>query len=329
MLSLFRTNQFFANILLIAYVILLRGAMLLDNTYSSIKPSVQGIWSYELFERMQMAQWQMPIWAAILIFIQAVGVNFIATRFRLSEEITLFAGIFYILLTSIVVESATLSAALFANTFLIIIIHELLLVYRKSDAASSLFNIGLFIGIGSFFQASFVIFLIFGLVAISVLRSFNVKEFLQMFLGSVCIYFLVGTFYFYYDAYDTFWNIQIKNSLNWLDFRGNHTWVAYIERILFISFLVMAIVSQGFYSSKKSIPVQKYQTIIYWVLIFVGLTVFFQSQLGMEQLLLLIPTLSFFVMYHFLSLDRNMAEVLHVVLIFLAIALQLHKIIGF
>jgi intracellular septation protein A len=49
----------------------------------------------------------------------------------------------------------------------------------------------------------------------------------------------------------------------------------------------------------------------------------------MEQLVFLMPALAFFMMYSFLKLERGLAEATHILWIFLIIALQFHKTLGF
>jgi hypothetical protein len=188
LLNLLRTNQFLANILLVFYIALLRGGLFFNvpNTL----PTAQGIWSYEIYNSLANHLWLLPHLAAALIFFQAVGINYVATRFRISEEITLWSGAFYILLTSSILELAMPTPTLMAVSFLIIILFSLFETYRKSESAAAIFNIGLWLAVGSFFHFAFGLFILLAIIGLNVLRAYNFKEVLMLLVG-VC----TGVFY--------------------------------------------------------------------------------------------------------------------------------------
>ncbi len=327
LLSLFRTNQFLANILLIFYVTLLRGGLFFTTTPSL--PTSQGIWTFELYRSLADSLWLLPHLAAGLVFIQAVSLNFIATRFRLSEEITLFSGVFYILLTSSILELGMPTPTLFAASFLIIILFSLFETYRQTASAAAIFNIGLWVAVGSFFHFAFGIFILLGVIGINVLRAYNFREILMLLIGVFTAYFLVGSFYFFYDAFDIFWNEQFTQNIAFLNLTTPNIWTTYIERLFIGSLLIVALLSQGIYSFKKNIQVQKFQTVLYWAMLLSGLTLLFQANVGMSQLVFLMPSLAFFMMYNFLRFEKSNAEMFHIFWIFLIIILQFHQNLGF
>jgi hypothetical protein len=327
LLNLFRTNQFLANILLVFYIALLRGGLFMNVTPTM--PIAQGVWSHEFYSMLATSLWLLPHLAAALIFIHAVGLNYIATRYRISEEITLWSGAFYVLLTSSVLELAMPTPTLLAVGFLIIILFSLFETYRKSASAAAIFNIGLWLAVGSFFHFAFGTFVFLAIIGLNVLRAYNFREILMLACGVFTAYFIVGSYYFYYDAFDVFWNEQFTKNMAFLHIISPNTWVTYIERVFFGLLLIIGIFSQGVYSFKKSIQIQKFQTVLYWSLLFSGVSVCFQSNVGMEQVVFLMPTLAFFMMYSFLKLEKGLAEAVHILWIFLIIALQFHKNLGF
>lgn len=327
MLNLFRTNQFLANILLVFYIALLRGGIFINVTPTL--PIAQGVWSHELYTILANTLWLLPHLAAALVFVHAVGLNYIATRYRISEEITLWSGVFYILLTSSILELAMPTPTLLAVGFLIIILYCLFETYRKSAAAAAIFNIGLWIAVGSFFHFAFGVFIFLAVISLNVLRAYNFREILMLCIGVFTAYFMVGSYYFYYDAFDIFWNEQFTKNMAFLHITSPNNWLTFGQRIFFGLLLLISLFSQGVYSFKKSIQIQKFQTVLYWTLIFSGISVCFQSNVGMEQLVFLMPTLAFFMMYSFLKLEKGLAEAVHILWIFFIIALQFHKNLGF
>jgi len=58
--------------------------------------------------------------ANLLIFVHVLLINYICIKHKLSREITLFSGLFYVLFVSLLPDNMVLSNALIANTFIII-----------------------------------------------------------------------------------------------------------------------------------------------------------------------------------------------------------------
>ena len=327
MLNLFRTNQFLANILLVFYIALLRGGFFIN--INPRLPAAQGAWSYDLYAILANYLWLLPHLAAALVFIHAVGLNYIATKYRISEEITLWAGVFYILLTSSILELAMPTPTLLAVGFLIIILYCFFETYRKSASAAAIFNIGLWIAVGSFFHFAFGIFIFLAIISLNVLRAYNFREILMLACGIFTAYFIVGAYYFYFDAFDIFWQEQFTKNIAFFNIISPNNWLVFAQRVFFGFLILLSLFSQGIYSFKKSIQIQKFQTVLFWTMVFAGISTLFQTNVGMEQLVFVAPSLAFFMMYTFLKFERGTAEAFHIFWIFLIIALQFHENLGF
>lgn len=327
MLSLFRTNQALANILLLFYIALLRGVLF--YTGEPVLPESAGIWSFEFYRWVGKDLWLLPWFALFAILFQAIFINFVAARYRLSEEITLFSGTFYILLCSGIGGLANMPPALLANSFLIVVIYLLFDTYRQNNPAAAIFNIGLWVGIGSLFQFSFFLFVLLGIIGLNIVRSWNTREMLMLVSGIATTYFLCGSVYYLCDAWPLFIEQQFSSNLAFIQFNAHNTTVSYIERGLVLLLIVVAILSQGVYAYKRNIQVQKFQSILYWAMIIAAVTAVFHAGAGTEQLVFVAPTLAFFMMYHFTKMKSNMAETLHLVWMLMVILLQFHNFLGF
>ena len=124
-------------------------------------------------------------------------------------------------------------------------------------------------------------------------------------------------------------NLGKSKNIRFLNFIGENNWISYGIRIVYGLLIGLSIVSQGFYSSKKSIQVQKFQTVLYWSLIIAAAPLLFQSNVSTQNLVLLAPTLAIFVTYHFLQFDKQMAEAVHLLSLAIVLALQYHSLLGF
>jgi hypothetical protein len=289
----------------------------------------QGIYSYEISQWIGTQHWIEPFVAALVIFIQAILINVLSFRYRISDEKTLFPGVFYILMVSVSPDFMGLSSVLLAITFLILAFFELFSTYRQGVASGNIFNAGLMLGLGSMFYFSLSVYLLWAFIGLSLLRKGSLREILMVLVGFATIYFLVLTFYFVLNRFDIFWNEQFSKNIQILDFKGENNWISYGIRILYLLLLVLAIVSQGFYSSKKSMQVQKFQTVLYWSLIVAALPLLFQSNITIYNLVLLAPALTLFVTYNILAMERQTAEAVHLILLALVLGLQYHSWLGF
>lgn len=294
-----------------------------------VMPEANGIWSYECYQWIGKDIWMLPWLSLVVILCQAILINYITARFRLSEEITLFSGAFYILLCGSILELSNLPLALLANTFLIIVLYLLFETYRQSSSAAAIFNIGLWVGIGSLFHFSFILYLLLGIIGMNILRSWNTKEVLMLIIGVFTTYFLCGSVYFLYDAYPLFWEQQISKNLAFLSFELQNSWVSFVERIFIALLIIISVLSQSIYAYKRNIQVQKFQSILYWTMIVAGISALIQTKAGMLQLVFVLPSLAIFMMYNFTRLEKSIAEILHLLWFFLVIALQFHQFFGF
>jgi hypothetical protein len=327
LLSLFRTNQLFANVLLIAYIFLVRGSIFVIPAGNHFRP--QGVLSYELIQRIGSQHWVEPIISLGLVLFQAILINVIVARYRMTSDQSLFPGVFYILLVSSIPHFLGLNAALLATTFLIGSFFELFESYRKPSAATSIFNAGLLLGLASLFYFSTFIFILWAIIAINTVRSGSFKEALMIFIGFLMIYFAVGTVYFLTDSFSIFWNEHFGRNIAILNINYKISYWIGGAYIFYFALILFSIVSQGFYSSKRSIQIQKYQTVLYWLMLFVGITVFFQTKVDIDCIILLLPAIAIFLSYNFLGMKSTYAEALHLFFLAVILILHFHTYLGF
>ncbi len=289
----------------------------------------QGILSHEIVERLSTQHWAEPILALLLVFVQGVIINFLVFKYRMTGEQSLFPGVFYILLASTLPSFLGLTSALLATTFILLSLFQLFESYRKPSAATYIFNIGMLLAIASFFQFSIVIFLFWGIICVNSLRSGSIKEGLMLISGFIVPYFLLGTVYFLTDSFDIFWNEHFSKNIAFLSFVGEKNWFTVASYAFFFLLIILVVFAQGFYSSKRSMQAQKCQTVLYWVLIFAGFAVLFQSKTGLDSLLLLAPSIAIFSTYNFLSFKTQVSEAIHLLWLLTILVIQYHSFLGF
>ncbi|MFZ9661545.1 MAG: DUF6427 family protein [Chitinophagaceae bacterium] len=144
-----------------------------------------------------------PLLVYLLIFSQALMLNSMMYTHRLLPKANYIPAYCYLLATSVFSEWWNLSSALIINTFVIWSWGRMMTLYKTQSVKNLLFNIGLVAGISSFFYFPSLGFLFLILISLSIVRAFNITEWL------VCILGLLTPYYFYIA-----WQMM-HNQWNW------------------------------------------------------------------------------------------------------------------
>ena len=89
----------------------------------------------------------------------------------------------------------------FAGILLLIVVHVLLGTYRQDKSFGPVFNSGLLIGLAAQFYLPSLVFFLFGLIAIIILRPFIWREWVMLILGILIPFIYGGVYYYWNDTY--------------------------------------------------------------------------------------------------------------------------------
>jgi len=128
----------------------------------------------------------------ILIFFQAIIINSMMNSNRITKESSLFPGLLFVLLQTLIPDFNYLSPAMMANTFLVMALWNISTSYKKTGKSGEIFNTGIFIGIAMLFDISYFVFLVCGFVGFLIVRSFRFIERIQYLIGFFIPIFLGG-----------------------------------------------------------------------------------------------------------------------------------------
>jgi hypothetical protein len=132
-----------------------------------------------------------PLLTYALLFIQAITLNRFINSQRMMTRSTYFPGMAYLLITSLFPEWNYFSAPLLVNTILLFVLSGLFNTYNQQQAKGGVFNIGLALGIASFFFLPVLTFVVWVLLALAVMRPFRLNEWV------ICILGITTPYYFY------------------------------------------------------------------------------------------------------------------------------------
>ena len=230
--------------------------------------------------------------ANVLIFIQALLINHIFIKHRLSREITLLPGLLYVILVSTIAESVLLSPVLIANTFILIAVLNLLRTYKIPNPSAYIFNSGFYLSIASLVYTPYIFMVLFGIIILYILRSFKMLEKIQYFIGFILPYFFLYTYKYWADMRFVELSFIKDIFFRWPQFIQDSLIVFYLSVGVIILALVLAVINYGNLTSKKSVQIQKKVDIFYWILLYSFVSFLIFSTNGVFHLITLAFPLS-------------------------------------
>lgn len=159
-----------------------------------------------------------------IVLLQSIRLNLLLNDLRMYNNSGFTASLSYILLTGILPQWSALTTGLIANSFVIWIFILLSKLYNSATPKSTLFNIGLLVGISFLCYHPTIILIAIALFALAVVRPFILSEWFVLLMGLITpIYFFISFLYLYdkmYIFYSTLphfaFNMPIKNTDIWL-----------------------------------------------------------------------------------------------------------------
>jgi Family of unknown function (DUF6427) len=200
----FKANSSYNNFLLLLYGILLKLSIFLNPKVPQPQ-QIDGFLYRELLNRLQPIGIGLPIIypfiTFFLLFTQAIYFNKLVNDQRILQRPNYLAGMSYLLITSLFLEWNVLSSPLIINSLLIWVWSKMSGLYSNQKPKTALFNIGIAIGLCTFFyfpSLAFAALIIFGL---AITRPFKMAEWLMALLGIITPYYFLLAIVFLTDKW--------------------------------------------------------------------------------------------------------------------------------
>lgn len=289
MISIFRSNLILSPFILFGLTFILRLYDIIHNVSYEMNGGEGPLFKfiYSLVGHPYLEQ----IVLAFLIFVQAFLTNRLVLRDTLMKPPNFYPAFFYLIFASLAFANDGFSPVLLASTFIILGCFEFFRIYKLFKSAIHIFNGGLLFSIASLIYPPCVILYVCCSIIILILRSYNIKERIQLLLGfTTPVYLLAIYFYLTNDL------SAIKSTFSNMGF--------YLHRIDFtdqlsmasISIYVLFVLSSILYYRrviiKKGIQIEKKLSSLYWIMLFVFFMIFLIDPLTINHLGLLAFPLS-------------------------------------
>ena len=202
MVGIFKANNPFNIFLLFIYGLLLKLAWFI-HPHIPVIQKTDGFLFREILAKLQTAVVQFPlIYPAItyaLIFTQAITFNKLINDQKMMQRANYLPAMSYLLITSMFSEWNVLNAPLVINTLLIWVWAKMSTLYSNASPKSTLFNIGMMIGVATFFYFPSLAFVLLIVFALLVSRPFVLAEWIVSLLGIVTPYYFLFSYLFLTD----------------------------------------------------------------------------------------------------------------------------------
>ena len=267
------------------------------------------------------------LFTVLLTFFQGVHINMIANNSKMFYRPSGYAGLFYVLLTSLSPEHMAVSPALIAMSLFLFAMASVFRVYKKANATTLIFNAALLISLATVIYPPCMIMFVVLLVELFMLRSLKLKEQLQYLSGFLVVMWILAVVLYYGGVltFEVLGQFSIGGSLGLFLIKTPQETIILIA----IGILCLSVMANYYgYFKKKEIEARKKIEFLFWImmasliaiLIFKGIQPHFVIFLMLPVSILLAITL-----HSVKQIGR--VELLHVTVLFLVLFLQYNQLI--
>jgi hypothetical protein len=252
----------------------------------------------------------------ILSLTEAFLLNYIIYEHHLLTKKSWLPALIFAILSACTPGLLWLHPQAIAGLFLLGTLHLLLGTYRSDKAFGAVFNAGFLLGLASLFYVPSIVFLVFAITVIILLRPFIWREWIIFFFG-VCVPLIYSFVYF-------FWNDRLQ------EVTRNVVTDPVVHRDFFLklapayyalTFVVLFLVtiSMGRFiagAGTSTLKTKKGVSVMVWFLVFAIISILPAQNYAVAGFLFSLFPLSLFISKYFLTARRGwIAEVIFVLLL--------------
>lgn len=149
----------------------------------------------------------------LLLFLQAISFNKLVNDQRMLPKPNYLIGMSYLLITSLFSDWFAFSAALLTNTILIWVWSRLSNLHNNTSAKTTIYNIGLIIGLAAFIYQPAIVFVLLFIVGMAITRPFRLNEWLIGLMGILTSFYFFAAWLFLSDRWKTYRLPQLEIAL--------------------------------------------------------------------------------------------------------------------
>jgi hypothetical protein len=238
--------------------------------------------------------------AAVIVFIQALLLNFLVNRYNLLGKSTFLPALMYVTVSSLFSPFLVLSPPLMCNFLVIWMLFKLFDLYKGESAMSTSYDLGMMVAIGTLIYFPFIFLFLTIWIALIIFRPFNWREWTASIIGYATIFFFLAVMYYLHNKFDKFYNIWLPLGTRFPSRININNYYDYLVLIPVILILVLCFVKlrQNFF--KSYVQVRKSFQLLFIIFIVAGLSFYVRAQFNLNHFLLCAVPAAMFFAYYFL-----------------------------
>ncbi|MEO6166859.1 MAG: hypothetical protein ABIO46_11240 [Chitinophagales bacterium] len=332
MVSIFRSYHPAVIFMLLLYAVLLRMVLFIQPITFEI-PQNTNLLSQFTYKALAAfigdRNFIFHIMGTALVFFQALYFNYLVNYYRIMSKSSYLPAFSFILVSSLFVEFTLLTSSLIANTFLLFALAKIFAWYKKDKVTGAVFDTAFLISIASLFFFPYIVFFLFVLTSLTVLRPFSLREYLIAAIGLLLPYYFIGVYFFWIGLLPEFLHSLVISEL-----RFNAQVMERSTRILTVGIPVLAVIAwTALYIQanlfRMVVQVRNYLIVVVWFFIagILSLLIQFTGELG-HFVWLSIPAGLAFAFFFAEFRRKAIVEIVHLFLILAILFFQFYYLLN-
>ncbi|GAA3961487.1 DUF6427 family protein [Mucilaginibacter dorajii] len=263
--------------------------------------------------------------AAVLIFIQALLVNYLINHYNLLGKPTFLPALMYITLSGLFSPFLILSPPLICNFLLIWMLFKFMTLYKGEDAKSIAYDAGMIVALGSLIYFPFIYLFLAIWIALILFRPFNWREWISGILGYGTIFFFLAVFYYLNDRINKFYLIWLPLGKKFPDHISINSY-NYLLLIPVIMILVLCFykLQQNFF--KSYVQIRKSFQLLFFIFLIAAFSFYVNAAFHINHFVLcVVPAAVFFAYYFLYATKKWFYESLFLLLLISIVYFQFNK----
>lgn len=265
--------------------------------------------------------------SVLLIFFQALVVNQIVNELKLYPRNNYVPALLYILCSYLLLPYLPPGPEMLANTFVMLVIGGLFRMYGSGQSFAEIFDVGFMIALASLFYLPALSLVILLYIALGISRAFNWREWLVGSFGVFTPYFLLGTYYYFFDRLQPFLAEQFGSFLQYPGFYMSFDLSAQIIGGYILLLLGLAAWYLQATYLKSQIQIRKVLVLLVWALIVLFFSFALNQADSIRHFAIISVPLSVILSYYLLNFKkRRIAEFIYLLLVLLVLIFQYYPL---
>jgi len=242
--------------------------------------------------------------AAVLVFIQALLLNYLVNRNNLLSKPSFLPALMYVTISGLFTPFLVLSPPLICNFLVIWMLFKLFDFYKGDDAKSTAYDVGMIVALGTLIYLPFIYLFLLIWIALVIFRPFNWREWMSGIIGYATIFFFLAVIYYLHDQMNQFYSIWLPLGTKFPQ-SINIYYYNYIILIPVILILGLCFVTlrQNFF--KSYVQIRKSFQLLFWVFLIAAASFYVKEHFNLNHFLLCAVPAAVFFAYYFLYAGKK------------------------